>query len=1191
MVLAALLLSVFAAMAWLFGTNQGARWLITKGSGSAGITVQAASITGSVCRGLNLKDLTISLTDMSISMSEFNLRWQPIAIFAGRLSIPNLHAKNIRIQDDRAEAPSTGPPSIAWPRMSGVLSYFTINAADVLVDRMAYRRRDNPAVAIERISAEITLSHGTLELRKILVAMPRIRLEGALIAGLANPFLRTDLTITPEAPVANMDRLSLRMKLNAGRAKTIADGSMTITGLAKGLKQIELKTGLILAEKTIQLSDLRMTRPGKKGTLNGNARIDLASDGPVFHANLGLKGLDLSVEVPALGNLNGAFLIEGTLEKYSGRLSLLNKAASWQEGAIETLFQGTATEIEITSLQAFWLGGTITGSGRASWEEVVSANASLVARDLKPAIMAPGWKGVVNVDVNARFRLPKNKQPEAALSVRLNKSRLRGQNLRGEMIARLAGKELALDRFLLLGKGFALRAAGRLASGIGISGSVSDLSLFGPSFKGSAAARGKIRRSEDNLFSGTLTAHAENLATNGMKATALHLSAEVGDNEEHTLRTELSVQNISYNALHAGSLIFSASGTMKDHELQARLRSKKQTLQVKLSGGYHNGAWMGRIDDLSGTDPAGSWKAEKPARLEVSPELVSLSRLVLRSTREEYVEVESSLNRNPLSGTASLEWRNVDISRANAWLTGLSLSGSTNGSVNATLKGEKPVVTGKLSLSRAVLKRRVQNAELKAEVSRSELSVNWQGRALDVKMELVLATYGNIDGSLQVPLPARMPIALDRNGPLRGSLKGRLRENGTLSFLFPGLIQESRGQIDVDVAVAGTWKTPVVKGSLLLDKAGGYFPAAGIHLADLHLEARLGENEVRITALKARSGPGWVQGKAIIHLEAWSITTYEGTLQGDRFQALFLPQMRTLISPDIRVAGTKQKITVRGEVRVPELLIYGPPKEAAVKPSEDVIIVGQQEKTIKGGQVAMDAEVKIILGERVIVKAEGADAQLKGEVVVAAKSLDKVIARGEILVVKGKYSAYGVGLDITRGRILFAGGPMDNPSLDILALKTVKTANEVKAGVQVTGTVHKPVVKLYSQPAMPDADVLSYMVLGHALGTQDKEQSSALMKAAGALLSAGQSTALQDQVKQRLGLDVIDIQTGGGNVSRSLVTIGKYLSSKLYVSYGRALFTGENLFKLRYKFGKRLELESHSGETSGVDLYYTIQFD
>ncbi len=1186
-VLAALLLSAFVAAAWLLGTTGGARWLITKASRMTGISIQAGSITGSFCRGLHMQDLAISLADMSIAMSEFNVRWQPVSIFAGRVSVRDVYAKNIHIQDNRAETHTSGPPVLAWPRMSGVLSYVTVNVADALIDRLTYQRLGQPVVPIEHVSAEITLSRGTLELRKILFAMPQIRLEGAISAGLTSPFLRTDLMITPGASFAGVDRIALKMKLGPGRADTVADGSMTLAGLAKGSRQVEIKTGLILTKNSVQLSNLQLARPGGKGTLDGDAGIDLASGEPILHAKLGLKGLDLSDEVPALGNLNGALRIDGTLQAYTGRLSLLNKGASWQNAAVETLFQGTATEIEATSVQAFLLGGTIKGSARASWEEAVSANAFLTIRDLKPALIAPDWTGVVNMDVNGRFRMPKNRPTEASASVRLIRSRLRGQSLEGEMTARILQKDLSLDRMLLVGKRFSLRAAGRLTRGIGFSGSVSDLSLFSPSFKGSVTAQGKIRRSEDT-FSGSLTVHAEHLAANGLKTTALRLSTRVGQDEEHTLKVDLSVQDLTYNALHAESLILSASGSVKDHKLQARLLSKKQTLQVKLAGGYNNGVWQGKIDDLSGTDPAGRWEAEESARLLISPELVTLSRLVVRSTKDEYLELEASMNMNPLAGTASVEWKNLDIARANAWLTGMSLSGSTSGSVRAKISEEKPVVTVTVSLSHAVLRRRVQNTELKVEVSKSQLSVSWQGQALDLKLALVLAAYGNIDGNLQIPLPARLPIALDRNGPLRGSLKGRIRENGTLSFLFPGLVQESRGRVDLDVAVGGTWRTPVFKGSLLLDKAGGYFPTAGVHLADLHLEAQLGQNEVKITVLKARSGPGLVQGKAVIHLEAWSVTSYEGSLQGERFQAMFLPQMRVLISPNLRISGTKKRVMVRGEVRVPELLIYGPPKEAAVKPSEDVVIVGQQEEATKGGQLAMDVEVKIILGERVIVKAEGADAQLKGEVVVATQAVEKVIARGEITVAKGKYSAYGVGLDITRGRVLFAGGPMDNPSLDILAVKTV---NEVKAGVLVTGTVQKPVVKLYSQPAMTDADVLSYMVLGHALGTQDKEQSSTLMKAAGALLSAGQSTALQDQVKQRLGLDVIDIQTGGGNVSRSLVTIGKYLSSRLYVSYGRALFTGENLFKLRYKFGKRLELESHSGETSGVDLYYTLQFD
>ncbi len=47
--------------------------------------------------------------------------------------------------------------------------------------------------------------------------------------------------------------------------------------------------------------------------------------------------------------------------------------------------------------------------------------------------------------------------------------------------------------------------------------------------------------------------------------------------------------------------------------------------------------------------------------------------------------------------------------------------------------------------------------------------------------------------------------------------------------------------------------------------------------------------------------------------------------------------------------------------------------------------------------------------------------------------IDKITSRGEIRVVKGRFRTYGVNLEIVRGRLFYAGGPINQPSLDILA--------------------------------------------------------------------------------------------------------------------------------------------------------------
>jgi translocation and assembly module TamB len=55
--------------------------------------------------------------------------------------------------------------------------------------------------------------------------------------------------------------------------------------------------------------------------------------------------------------------------------------------------------------------------------------------------------------------------------------------------------------------------------------------------------------------------------------------------------------------------------------------------------------------------------------------------------------------------------------------------------------------------------------------------------------------------------------------------------------------------------------------------------------------------------------------------------------------------------------------------------------------------------------------------------------------------------------------------------------------------------------------------------------------------------------------------------------------------------VGKYLTPQLYISYGKSLFTGSNLFRLRYDIFKKWQIETQTGSgESGVDLYYKMEF-
>ncbi|MCX5907880.1 MAG: translocation/assembly module TamB [Deltaproteobacteria bacterium] len=351
-----------------------------------------------------------------------------------------------------------------------------------------------------------------------------------------------------------------------------------------------------------------------------------------------------------------------------------------------------------------------------------------------------------------------------------------------------------------------------------------------------------------------------------------------------------------------------------------------------------------------------------------------------------------------------------------------------------------------------------------------------------------------------------------------------------------------------------------------------------------------------------------VEGAATIWLKGWEVQRFQGTLRGQKFQIMYLPDLRIQSSPRLEFQGTPQHLTLRGEVLLPEVEIYRKSPQEVTRTSDDVVLVDQPPPPQPA--LALDVQVRLILGDRVHVQSGGIDARMAGDLNLKMTGLkaDKITGQGEIHVTEGSYSGYGLSMKITRGRFIFSGGPADNPALDVLALRMledIEKSEQIKVGVTIVGSLKTPVVKLYSQPAMADEQVLSYLILGHPLDPTAGNL-SVLMAGARVLLS-GEGGGLPAKIKDQLGLDVVDIQssgqstgqssgqttgqsTGSGDLSRSMVTIGKYLTPNLYIRYGYSAFSNEQLLTVRYKLSKNWEIETSRGLAMGINLFYKIEF-
>lgn len=577
----------------------------------------------------------------------------------------------------------------------------------------------------------------------------------------------------------------------------------------------------------------------------------------------------------------------------------------------------------------------------------------------------------------------------------------------------------------------------------------------------------------------------------------------------------------------------------------------------------------------------------------------------------------------PETGNFEALWSSLNVDMIKPWLDpAFNLKGLLNGKIKGRmLSGNRIEVSGKTNLSQGGVIWNGEEGRIAIRIEKADMNLTWAEELLKGNLAILLLQRGQIKAGFQIPVPARFPVKVNPGGNIKVTASGNIQEKGLLAAMFPGMIGESQGKLSFDCIAGGTWNKPDFQGSIKLADVSAYLYPAGIKVEDITLEGQLKENFVNISSMKLKSGEGTMLGSAKIWVNNWKIDHYEGKIRGNRLQTVYLPELRILTSPDLTFQGDMNNFILRGSVVIPELLIQRIMTEGVISRSDDVFITDLPEKKKKTKKIGFDMKVNVVLGKEVSINMEGINAQLEGEVLLKAQDIDRIVASGQIKIAKGYYKNHGISLDITRGGVVFTGGPVEYANLDILAvhkIKDMRRLNDVQVGVTITGTPRLPVVKLYSEPAMADTDILSYIVLGKPLmaGT-DSNQAGLLLKAASALLEKDESSGLQERLMNIVGIDTFDVQSTGNQISssqvssiqpkgiagqvpvasgsssasNSVVTVGKYLSPQLYIAFGRSLFTDDYIASARYSFLRNWEVEgSRKGTDSGIDLYYKIEF-
>ncbi|WP_420427812.1 translocation/assembly module TamB domain-containing protein [Algiphilus sp.] len=1209
-VLTVTLVVVLILVGWLGLTTTGLRTVLDLADTLAGEQFSVEAADGRLLGSMTLRGLQIVTPAADVQVDTLRFAWVPGWIPGGTLYIKQIGVETVRValqqgeeEPTESETEPSGPLDVLIP-FRVVLAELSVRDVQIAqqgealpglneltLSAWAAGRRiqieslsvDQPEYGRYQMQAGILLPKGAVEVEDLqLTGAGTLRLDGRIPVG------------SDDALRATIDWQDLHWPAGAAqdaRLLTSPEGNLQIGG--------------------------SLAQPTAEGRIalypSGSIGIDAdwqGTDG--FQAALEWRGLHdpLNPSQPAWQSAQGNLRAQGQPDAWTVRLdadatvALAPPEPERPSGSVETdttrsglrtqaellplslqlEAEGGLTEARIRSLAIRLLEGRVRGSGQVQWQPTLSGDAKLRWQGINPAPLAPDFPGTLNGDATTTFAM-RGDVPDARFQVTLEDSRLRKHALQLALEGQAQGTQVRLKTLRARSGSSRLEGSGTVTPPFDFQATLQSANLneLAPGIRGEAGLGLTLKGPMDALqlrLKGEL--HEVQMA--GTRLAEARIDADVALNGP--MRADLSASGVydrRGDTVLLSEAAISLDGRIDDHTLTIDAQTPQLDAAARLQGGLDQAAmrWSGRLEALR-LDPSAlgltAWTLRDATPLQASAEQARVDQLCLDGAESGALCLDAAWQAGNLNAALALE--DFRLATLHPFLPpGMELDGGMQGDAEVTMvDGVLTQADSRFVLSEGAL-RAPDQAPLAFGPGSLESSVNDAGELL-ARLGLPVAA-GAINGEVRLdPKP-------------QGALDGQLNLTlPSLDFLplFTPEVTEASGSLNARVRLSGTATAPDAQLEARLDNGTLALFTPGLTLEDISATVRTRDDQQLDLAFRAHSGGGSIEGNGTAQLRANPLRA-ELRVQGQDFQAANLPEAQAWISPDLTVR-LEETLRISGRVDIPRATIE-PEKfssSGGVTPSADQVFIEDDDQVIAKG-LPVNAEITVALGDEVSLTGYGLDTRLEGSITVIESPGKVTRGRGALTLEDGQYEAYGQKLAIRRGRIVFAGGPVTSPGLDFEAVRTPDP--NVLVGIRVRGSVEQPQFQLFSEPPMEQNAQLSWLVLARPpteIG-EGSEESSAL---AGAALALGLSGGdwLAQRIGSRVGVDEISIGSGDGeDSSQARFTVGKYIGSRLYVSYGVSLFQPGQIFKLRYDLGRGFALQTETGVESGGDLLYTLERD
>jgi len=399
------------------------------------------------------------------------------------------------------------------------------------------------------------------------------------------------------------------------------------------------------------------------------------------------------------------------------------------------------------------------------------------------------------------------------------------------------------------------------------------------------------------------------------------------------------------------------------------------------------------------------------------------------------------------------------------------------------------------------------------------------------------------------------------------------------------------GMSEFDVDLYGSWEEPEAIGDIYVKDGSVKIESIPYRLSNFNGTIHLNRDKIVFESIDADFAGGnmTLSGVGYFHKFNLKRIFLSSTMKGirvrpiDKVQAVFDGSLFYESSPDVSgLAGTIEIVKARYEKNVDLASVITGVQEIRVDATEYPEFA---RKT--------DLNIRISGSENILIDNNLARTPVQLELNIMG-TVDQYGLIGRVDTGEGTIYFRGNEFNILSGsNVEFIDSARIAPVFHILA-ETYVSSHYIK--LTLDGTIDHFSLTLFSDPPLPERDILTLLTLGEVDSESRGFESGLAASEAASVLVGGMQNAIEDKFKSITGLERFRVEpyiTAAGALSPRVTVEKRLLEDKLFVVYSSSIgTTEESIINLKYKLDKNISLIGTRDElgSAGGDVKFRFEF-